>query len=676
MYCHIRITSMCLYVLMGVASVVTAQEKHVDSLERLLHGTEKYEEQIALLGELSDYYSYSDSTKAMDYALRIQDIAQERNDNRGLGIAYYRIGGVYFELRHPDSAMKAYETAENLLRTDTSYLGQLTLAKVWHNHGALYQWKGDADTYLDMILNKAIPIQERMGDSVGMGRNFYNIGMIFQNAKEYNRAIHYYQRSAQTLDAYPGVPELPDAYIKLAETMITAGFKDATHHHTIQQALESADSILNQYPDTYSRVYYLIAQGVYKEVFENNLEKALEYYQKGYQVAHDAGIARQASASLSRCYNIYNLQGKDLLALETAKRIYEDYHEYLTPQDRLIQLVNMANSHEKLGNIRDAHRLQQQHTVLNDSLHEAEMAFKIHNLEQKFEAKEKEAKIMQLNQQMETQALLVQRNRLWTTFLGAAILLVLGISVAGYNIFRKKQLIAKQQAELLERKVEKMKQDQHISVFAAMLEGQEQERKRLAIDLHDGLGGSLSGIKLKLSKVVQTANGAVVNGELPAVLNQLDASVDELRRIARNLMPETLLKYGLAIALSDFCKGLENKETKISFQHYGLREDMPKATQIMVYRIIQELISNALKHAGATIILAQCLQNGNHLSITVEDDGIGFDLKQTGQPSGMGLSNVKNRIAYLGGKLDIHSEEDIGTTVNVELTYDDEQRAN
>ena len=669
----IHLAYSCLPVLLGFVAGF-AQDSRVDSLERLLRAPESYDKQIDLLGELSDYYSYRDSAKAMDYAQQIKELARKRNDSRGVGIAYYRIGGVFFELHQPDSAMKAYEEAEKLLHTDTTYLGLWTLAKVWHNHGALYQWKGDADTYLDMILNRAIPIQERINDSVGMGRNFYNIGIIFQNARDYERAAYYYQQSIQALQPYPGIPELPDAHIKLAETMMAAEHLHARQRTAIRGALAKADSILNRYPDDYSRVYYQNARGIYAEKVEHDLDKALDYYQQGYRLAHDSGIPRQASASLSRCYNIYDHQGKHRLALQTARTIYEEYHEYLTPQDRLLQLRNMANSHEKLGNVRESYRLQTEYAALNDSLHEAEMAFKIHNLEQKFKAKEKETQIMRLNQEMQAQVLQAQRNRLWTILLGAVILLVVGISAAGYNIFRKKQLIAKQRAELLEQNMKKMKQEQHISVFAAMLEGQEQERKRLAIDLHDGLGGSLSSIKMKLSKVVQAGNGAIANSELPAVVNQLDASVDELRRIARNMMPETLVKYGLAVALRDYCKGLENEETKVSFQHYGLRRDIPKAIQIMVYRIIQELISNALKHARATTVLAQCLQNEHHLSITVEDDGIGFDPQRDGGYEGMGLSNVKNRVAYLGGKLDIHSEEGVGTTVNVELTYHDEQR--
>lgn len=667
----IRIVRMFLCLLMSFTSVL-APARQADSLKRLLQTTTSYDDRIALLGELSDYYSYRDSTKALDYAFQIKHIAEKHNDMRGIGIAYYRIGGVYFELRHADSAINAYETAEKFLRADTSQLGQLTLAKVWHNHGALYQWKGDADTYLDMILNRAIPIQERMGDQMGMGRNFYNIGMIFQNAKEYERAIHYYRRSIEALHAYPGVPELPDAHIKLAETLMAAGLRQANQRTPILQALDIADSLLHRYPDAYSRIYYLNAKGIYAESVENDLDRALGFYQQGYTLAQQVDIPRQASASLSRCYNIYNMQGKHLTALETAQRIYTDYRDFLTPQDRLTQLRNMAHSHRQLGDIEAAYRINEEASVLNDSLHMAEMAVKIHSLEQRFEAKEKEAKIMQLNQQMQTQRLRAQRNQIWTIFLGAATLLVVGISVAGYNIFRKKQLISRQQAELLEQNLEKMKQDQHISIFGAMLEGQEQERKRLAIDLHDGLGGALSSIKLKLSKTLQGSNGQASNSDLPAIVNQLDNSIGELRRIARNMMPETLLKYGLAAALRDFCKGLENDAVKITFQAYGLNNEIPQTVQIMVYRIVQELVTNALKHAYASHILAQCLQDGHQLSITVEDDGQGLDTEAVAMASGMGLSNVKNRVAYLGGKLDIQSIPNVGTTINVELAYHDE----
>lgn len=649
-----------------------APDAQLDSLVQRLDGTADYDERVELLGQLSDYYSYRDSAKAMDYALEIGGLARARNDRRGQGIAHFRIGGVHFERYRVDSAIAHYQQAQRLLEPDTSFLGQQYLARAWYNHGAQYQRKGDEETFLDMILNKSIPIYERIGDSLGMGKSFHNIGIIFQNSREFDRAITYYRKSIAALSRYPQTPELVDSYSKMAEAMMYVTARADTGRQQVEQALARADSLLHRYPDNYSRVMYLNALGMFEELFNEQLDRALEVYLRGNALADQHGLYALSTTLLNRAYYIYDKRGEHQRALQTSKRILEDYDPYLLPHGRSVQLRNLINSYEKLGRIAEAYRAQKAYLQLMDSLHNAEMAFKIHSLEQRFEAKEKEAQIMRLNQQMQEQELRAQRNRLLTLLLAVAVVLVAGVSFAGYSIFRKRQLIARQRAELLEQKMETLKQEQHISVFAAMLEGQEQERKRLAIDLHDGLGGSLSSIKMKLSKVVQTGKGEVAHSELPVIVRQLDASVDDLRRIARNLMPETLLKYGLAAALRDFCKGLEQEGTAIAFQSYGLQDDMPRAIGIMVYRIIQELISNALKHAGATHILAQCLQNGNDLSITVEDDGMGFNERQTARP-GMGLANVRTRVAYLGGKLDIHSEPGVGTTITIELTYANEQ---
>ncbi len=658
------------------AAFAQVADPQADSLLRRLESTADYAKRIELLGQLSDHHSYRDSAKAMDYALEVARLAAAHNDRRGKGIAHFRIGGVHFERYQVDSAIAHYQQAQRLLESDTSFLGQQYLARAWYNHGAQYQRKGDEETFLDMILNKSIPIYERIGDSLGMGKSFHNIGIIFQNSKEFDRAIAYYRKSIAALSRYPQTPELVDSYSKLAEaTMYVTARADmaAADRRQVEHALAQADSLLVRYPDQYSRVMYLNALGMYEELYNERLDRALEVYQEGVALADRHGLHMLSITLLNRAYYIYDKRGEHQRALQTAKRISDEYDAYLMPSGRRVQLRNLINSYEKVGDIAEAHRAQQAYLQLTDSLHDAEMAFKIHGLEQRFEAKEKEAQIMRLNQRMQEQEMHAQRNRLLTLSLAGAVVLVIGVSFAGYNIFRKRQLIARQQAQLLEQQMEKLEQEQHISVFAAMLEGQEQERKRLAIDLHDGLGGSLSSIKMKLSKAVQSGNGAVANGELPFIVRQLDASVDDLRRIARNLAPETLLQYGLEVALRDFCKGLEQEGTSISFQPYGLQADIPRSVQIMVYRIIQELISNALKHAKATHILAQCLQNGNDLSITVEDDGVGFAGEQADR-SGMGLANVRNRVAYLGGKLDIHSEPGVGTTVTIELTYGHEQQ--
>lgn len=233
--------------------------------------------------------------------------------------------------------------------------------------------------------------------------------------------------------------------------------------------------------------------------------------------------------------------------------------------------------------------------------------------------------------------------------------------------------MARQEAELLGVKMDRLEKEQEIKMFSAMLEGQERERKRLAADLHDGLGGSLSGIKMKVSRLAHARKSTSTReeGELTDVLENLDDSVSELRRIARNMMPASLLKHGLAASLKDFCEGLESKQTRIVLQTFGLRDDIPPEKSIVVYRIIQELVNNAVKHAEASEILVQVMQEGALLSFTVEDDGKGFDVAAASEKPGIGMSSVKARVDYLKGTMDVTSESGVGTSVTIGINLDD-----
>ena len=200
-----------------------------------------------------------------------------------------------------------------------------------------------------------------------------------------------------------------------------------------------------------------------------------------------------------------------------------------------------------------------------------------------------------------------------------------------------------------------------------MLDGEEHERERVARDLHDGLGGMLAGVKIGLSGWTNTNTDLSEDKDLHRIINQLDSSVSELRRIARNLLPETLLKFGLEIALKDLCEFYMRDGLHIDFQPFDIGKAIPLSIQLNIYRIVQELISNAVKHAQASNIMLQCSQNEDVFFITFEDDGRGFDIGVLAEKKGMGLDNLKNRITFLKGKFEIQSVINEGTTVNIEL---------
>lgn len=193
-----------------------------------------------------------------------------------------------------------------------------------------------------------------------------------------------------------------------------------------------------------------------------------------------------------------------------------------------------------------------------------------------------------------------------------------------------------------------------------MLEGEEYERERLAKDLHDGLGGRLTAIKMNLENQSKISG----NPSIEEQVKSLDLALQDLRATARNLMPETLMKFGLKDALKDFCLNMQRDGQKISFYSNNLSNISDKNSQLGIFRIIQELVNNAVKHSAATEILVQCTLENNQLLITVEDNGKGFNpisIKRN-----IGMNNIEKRVKMLDGTINIDSEKDKGTIINIE----------
>ena len=240
------------------------------------------------------------------------------------------------------------------------------------------------------------------------------------------------------------------------------------------------------------------------------------------------------------------------------------------------------------------------------------------------------------------------------------------VTLSGYLTYRNRQKKALLKQEIQEREIQQLINDKERTLFGAMMEGAEQERKRLAVDLHDGLGGRLSGISIKLSKLAEDKRFNKTATNIDSILENMDDSLQELRVVARNLMPETLHNYGLKAALEDYCSTLKDRDTNIVLQYYSNQNITDEHKKLMLYRIIQELINNAVKHAKANEILIQFMNDNGNIDLTVDDDGIGFNINLK-QHDGMGFMNLNNRVNYLNGTMDVRSVINEGTSVNIQI---------
>jgi signal transduction histidine kinase len=211
-------------------------------------------------------------------------------------------------------------------------------------------------------------------------------------------------------------------------------------------------------------------------------------------------------------------------------------------------------------------------------------------------------------------------------------------------------------------------QQKQLQAAEAMLKGQEEERSRLAKDLHDGLGGMLNGVKLSFNNMKENLVMTVENASaFEQSIKQLDTTITELRKVSHNLMPDVLMRFGLTEALEDYCKSLTNNDTVVNFQQMGMQQHLSNTTKLYVYRVVQELINNSIKHGRAKEVIAQLSFEPGKILIAVDDNGQGFNTAELLNSKGMGMRSIKQRIDYLNGTIDIDSMPGKGTSINIEL---------
>ena len=240
-----------------------------------------------------------------------------------------------------------------------------------------------------------------------------------------------------------------------------------------------------------------------------------------------------------------------------------------------------------------------------------------------------------------------------------------------YRNLKQIQKLYKIERGLHQKQINELEIEKELVTSEAVLKGQDDERSRLAKDLHDGLGGMFSGIKYSFANM--KGNLIITEDNVQAFqrsMDMLDTSIQELRRVARNMMPECLIKFGLDTALKDFCGNINSSGViSLLYNSFNLHDlKVEQTVSIYIYRVIQELVNNIIKHAAATEALVQLQKKGEKLFITVEDNGKGFDIELIQNTEGAGWNNIRSQVEYIKGILEVISEKNKGTSVTIEIT--------
>lgn len=630
---------------------------YIDSISRVTKNTQSDSLKTLYSFRLSKLYlMIQDIKKSKEYLREANKLKAKSPFLNDVSIYYNAFS--FLEKGDADGYEKTLVEANNKLKKYNNSEAYRLRAIILQNYGIMQQRKNNEKGYMKILVYEAIPVAKKSGDYELISSLYKAIAIIFMNTNEREKANEYLNEAQNYIEkATKKSPTLTESkmetYIINAENLV-----ELKHFYDAKKTLDKAYSKLSKYPESNLNDSYFYSEGIYYAK-QNQHSKALKSYEKGIKSAQK----HQNHIALNR---LKFAEHEVLFKLKDYKKAKQNL-EYLIENTPFI--VDKKNYYNELAKVYNATKnpekayfYSNKYNTVNDSLNKSKFQNEIVELEAKYKKAESEKKITLLQAQNDRAALLANNNRLNSILFGVLSFLLF-LTVLFLWILNKNQKKLSFQKEVNhEQELAALENQKKLSVSNALIEGEEVERKRIARDLHDGLGSMLSGLKMHLNLAEKENAAAKVE-----IGTLLDSSIKELRNISQNLMPESLLKLNLENALRDLCIASSNSKTNIEFQYLTQNQSLPKNYEIMIYRIIQELLNNALKYANASQILVSCSQNQDVFFITVEDNGIGFNASEINDNIGMGLRNIKNRVEFLNGKLEIDSKENKGTATYIEL---------
>jgi two-component system, NarL family, sensor kinase len=639
---HLLVFSVCIL----QAHKGSSQNKIADSLKKCL-ATVPDSTKLHVLSDLSWELRNEQKTDALNYARQELELAEKLKDDKAIAQGYNDIGIIQYQKGNLAEALKSYESslkireklndkaliASSLTKIALIYhdMGnypkaleqQLSVLKIYvdlkneqnisftyNNLGELYNQLGDYDKALD-YWNKALEINKRTGNKYALGGSYSGSAIIYEKQKKYDLAIENLNKGAALFLEIGDYDDYSACLNNIG--MIYRDQGDIKHG---LEAYEKALAMSIKYDDLHGQAKYMCNIGL---VLTNlgDYKKAEDYFKKALVISETNNIRsmqRMAYKSLAILY----IKSKDPRAME----FYEKYDH------------------------------------LKDSIFSEESSKQVAEMQTKYDTEKKEQENELLSKDNVVKAALIEQQTMQRNLLIFFIGTILLVSYLLYNRYKLKQKQLFQQ-ELITQQALRSK---------AVIEAEEKERMRIARELHDGVGQQLSAVKLNMSSLSSSIE--LKNDEqrtmMQNALEIIDESVKEVRSVSHSMMPNALLKSGLATAVREFLNRISHTDKlRIELEIHGLAERLESTTETILFRVLQELVNNIIKHSQATVVNIQLVRNEDELNIMIEDNGVGFDVSRVSE--GIGLKNIESRIAYLNGTVHFDSRPGKGTTVTIDV---------
>lgn len=565
-----------------------------------------------------------DSTYEKSELDRMLDQAQKSNDRDSLAAVYYLLA--------------EYE-ADNFYRVGTSL-----------------------DNYI-----KAKNYYSRLQDSLMVSTIDKAIGLKYMKSGYYQEALESYEKALAYFTAKGDLKNITHLNFEISQV-----YKARTDPERELQYINRAIELNEELKDSILMVEFMLRKINSYETL-NELDSAVLLALDAVRLSSEIGDKESMSKSLFRLGNLNKIRTE----YDKAIKYLSNAEKFASPnpfnEHRNNIYLELSDCYERVDRYEEAYFYSRKYAALNDSILNNNRIEAQYNLANKYRALEKQKNIsrLEVEQDFAEERNRQQRNAMY--ILTAGLIMLLALLYYIINFYRQRikaeEIINGQQQEISLQKIRELEDNIKISSMQSMLEGQENERERISKDLHDSLGGLLSTIKLQFDSVKSKMGNVGTLREYKSANKMLDTAVEEVRSISQNLQPGSLMKLGLIPALKDlFNRFDEDIYPEIDFQCYNIPDDIPIMISLSIYRVIQELLHNTIKHAKANEILIQINTEDDELVIQFEDDGLGYDVDNL-KRKGMGLENIKSRINYLKGQISVHSKEGEGTSTLIHVRY-------
>lgn len=561
-------------------------------------------------------------------ALKFLGIHAHLSGNFNEAINAYKKSLAYFESEHNETE-----------------IGKLNL-----NIATSYNSKLDYINSIAYAL-EALKSFKKTNDLNGEGRVLNLLGIASYVQKNYNEAIDYFTQYMQLAIKAKDNKEIGSSYNNIGSTYERLGLLDSAIHF-YKKALNYKSKHFSK--TDVGTVYQNIGSLYHTK---NNEKQALIYHLKSKDAYEAEGSKKWMSHSyynIGLSYKVLKdtLEAKKWLkkAISTAAKI----NEKQILADSYEQLAKLSiNENADNQDYKSAYNNLQKSHAKRDSILDKDKIAIVEELKTRYQTEIKERKIKDLSLQSKIKDLEISRKNTLLWFVSILIAMLL-FSVWLYLNRRKiKNKVALQQ--------EIMKQQDLAT--KAVLDAEERERRRIASDLHDGVGQLLSAALMNLNGYIQNTPTELRKGNLEKSVALVSESYDEMRTISHQMMPNALLKAGLAAAVREFLSKIDESQLKITLDISGFKKKLDDKLETILYRVIQESVNNVIKHSKATKLSIQLQKDDDGISLAIEDNGVGFNQKTV--KDGIGLSNIKSRISFIQGTVEYDSSPGKGTLVNI-----------